>query len=189
MTARWNGVGAAGLLLAVQAQAQVVPPDLPAQFDPGLQRGQQEQILRQQEVEERARRLEIPALQGEAPEAQQLPSSGERFVLQGIHFNPSVFIEAPTLQAMAADYIGKPISFADINELLRKLNALYEEAGQLTARAVVPPQSVDNGVLSVVLVEAKVDGFGWEDAPRHVDEAFYHKRIRITPGETLDSPA
>lgn len=191
MAMRLSGVGAAGLLLAVQAQAQVVPsvPDLPAQFDPGLQREQQERILRQQEVEERARRLEIPALQGEAPEAQQLPSSGERFVLQGIHFNPSVFIEAATLRTMAADYVGKPISFADINELLRKLNALYEEAGQLTARAVVPPQSVDNGVLSVVLVEAKVDGFGWEDAPRHVDEAFYHKRIRITPGETLDSPA
>lgn len=177
-----------GLLMAAQAQAQVVIP-APGQIDPDLQRNQQEQILRQQEIEERARRLEVPALQGETPESQQLPSSTERFVLQGIHFNPSVFIDAARLQELAAGYVGRTISFADVNELLRTINTIYEQAGQLTARAVVPPQSVDNGILSIVLVEAKVEELGWQDAPQHVDEAFYLQRIQVKPGETLDSPA
>lgn len=185
---RWGALSTIGLLMAAQVQAQVAPT-VPGLLDPNLQRGQQEQILRQQEIEERARRIEVPALQGEAPEAQQLPSSTERFVLQGIHFNPSVFIDESKLQELAAGYLNRAISFADVNELLRTINALYEQAGQLTARAVVPPQSVDNGVLSIVLVEAKIDELGWQEPPQQVDEDFYLQRIRVTPGTTLDSPA
>lgn len=185
---RWGALSTIGMLMAAQVQAQVAPT-VPGLLDPNLQRGQQEQILRQQEIEERARRIEVPALQGEAPEAQQLPSSTERFVLQGIHFNPSVFIDESKLQELAAGYLNRAISFADVNELLRTINALYEQAGQLTARAVVPPQSVDNGVLSIVLVEAKIDELGWQEPPQQVDEDFYLQRIRVTPGTTLDSPA
>lgn len=186
----WAGLGGAGLLLAVQVQAATPPPaGVPGQIDPNLQRNQQEQIQRQREIEERARRIEVPALQGEAPEAQQLPSAGERFVLKGIHFNNSVFIEQARLEEMGSGYVGRSISFEDINELLRTINALYEQAGQLTARAVVPPQSIDNGVLSIVLVEARVDALSWQDAPRNVDEAFYLQRIPLNAGATLDSPA
>lgn len=187
---RWAGLSVVGLLIAAQAQAAtLLPPEVERQVNPNLQRNQQEQIQRQRELEERARRIEVPALQGEAAPSQQLPSADERFVLEGIHFNPSVFIEEARLQALASDYVGRTISFADVNELLRKINAIYEAAGQLTARAVVPPQSVGNGVLSIVLVEAKVDALAWQDPPKSVDEDFYLQRIAVTPGETLDSPA
>lgn len=187
---RWTGLSIIGLLIAAQAQAAPpIPAGVPGQIDPNLQRNQQEMIQRQKEIEERARRIEIPALQGESAPSQQLPSEGERFVLKGIHFNPSEFIETAQLQALASDYVGRSISFEDINELLRKINTIYEEAGQLTARAVVPPQSVENGVLSIVLVEAKIDAVTWQSAPKSVDEDFYLQRIAVTPGETLDSPA
>lgn len=188
--ARRTGMSVLGLLYVAQAQAVTpIPAGVPGQIDPNLQRNQQELILRQQEIEERARRIEVPALQGESMPSQELPSAGERFELKGIHFNPSVFIEQARLQALASDYLQRSISFKDINELLRKINAIYEQAGQLTARAIVPPQSVDNGVLSIVLIEAKIDGVGWQDAPKQVDQSFYQKRIEITPGQTLDSPA
>jgi hemolysin activation/secretion protein len=187
ISGRWYGLGVAGLLLAAQVQAApVLPAGVSGQVDPNLQRNQLEEIQRQREVEAR---IQVPALQGEAPESQELPSAGEQFVLKGIHFNPSTFIEQARLEEMGRGYVGRSISFADINELLRKINAIYEEAGQLTARAVVPPQNVDNGVLSIVLVEAKVDAMAWQDAPKSVDEEFYLKRIALTPGETLDSPA
>lgn len=186
----WSGLTVAGLLIAAQAQAATpIAAGVSGQIDPNLQRNQLEEIQRQREVEARAQRIQVPALQGEAPESQQLPSAGERFVLKGIHFNPSTFIEQTRLEEMARDYVGRSISFEDINELLRKINAIYEAAGQLTARAVVPPQNVDNGVLSIVLVEARVDSLAWQEAPKNVDEDFYLKRISVNPGETLDSPA
>ncbi len=190
MRARFAGIGALGLLVATQVLAAPgIAARVPGQIDPNLQRNQQEQIQRQKELEESARRIEVPALQGDAPQQQQLPSSGERFVLKSIHFNPSVFIPAERLKELASEYVGRTISFDDINELLRKINDIYEKKGQLTARAVVPPQSIENGILSIVLVEAKVDGVSWQKVPENVDEQFYRQRLGIESGETLDSPA
>lgn len=183
---------ALGLLLVVQeavAAPLPLPSTLPGQIDPNLQRQQQELIQRQQEIETRARRIEVPALQGDAPETQTLPSSQQTFVLKGIHFNKSVFLDEAKLHAMAQDYVGRSIRFDDINELLKQINALYEKAGQLTARAVVPPQNVENGILSIVLVEAKVDAIKWQTPPNKVNERFYTERLGIEPEQTLDSAA
>ncbi|MFL9813993.1 ShlB/FhaC/HecB family hemolysin secretion/activation protein [Stutzerimonas sp. VN223-3] len=196
---RWPGLAVVGrcglnalglaLLLAGEAQAQVPPAGVPGQIDPGLQREQLERNQRQQAIEERARRVVVPALKGEAPDAQQLPEQGERFELSGISFNASVFLEKQTLEALARPYIGRPITFADLNALLREVNALYEQQGQLTARALIPPQTLSDGRLRIVLVEAKVDQVIWQGQPPKVDQAFYEARMPVQSGETLDSLA
>nr|WP_272887438.1 ShlB/FhaC/HecB family hemolysin secretion/activation protein [Stutzerimonas stutzeri] len=196
---RWPGLAVVGrcglnalglaLLLAGEAQAQVPPAGVPGQIDPGLQREQLERNQRQQAIEERARRVVVPALKGEAPDAQQLPEQGERFELSGIGFNASVFLEKQTLEALARPYIGRPITFADLNALLREVNTLYEQQGQLTARALIPPQTLSDGRLRIVLVEAKVDQVIWQGQPPKVDQAFYEARMPVQSGETLDSLA
>lgn len=186
-----RGLGALSLMLLVAsaAQAQVPPEGVPGQIDPGLQREQIERNQRQQAIEDRARRLVVPALKGEAAETQQLPEQGERFQLNGIGFNASVFLEKETLEALARPYIGRPISFSDLNALLREINALYEQQGQLTARALIPPQTLTDGQLKIVLVEAKVDEVAWQGQPPKVSQSFYDARLQVRPGQTLDSPA
>ncbi len=190
---RWTGAGL-GVLFAATAQAQAVPPGFPpgtaaGQIDPGLQREQLERNQRQRIIEERARRVEVPALQGEAPAVQTLPEQGERFTLSGITFNASAFLEPAVLEGLARDYVGRPIGFAELNELLRQINALYEQQGQLTARAIIPPQTLDDGVLRIVLVEAKVDEVTWQAPEPRVDEHFYRRRLPLEAGQTLDSTA
>ena len=177
------------LLLAGHAQAQVPPAGVPGQIDPGLQREQIERNQRQQAIENRAKRLVVPALKGEAAETQQLPEQGERFELSGIGFNASVFLEKETLEALARPYIGRPISFSDLNALLREVNALYEQQGQLTARALIPPQTLNDGQLKIVLVEAKIDQVTWQGQAPKVKQSFYESRLPVQAGQTLDSPA
>lgn len=168
------------------ALAQVAPT-LPGQVSPVLQREQLEQQQRQREMEERARQVQVPALKGEALEAQALPDQDVAFVLQSIRFTPSVFLQESDLEALARPYVGRELRFADLNSLLAQVNALYERAGQLTARAVIPPQSVEKGELRVVLVEAKLDEVEWQ-GQRWVDPAFYERRIQLEQGQVLDSP-
>lgn len=170
------------------ALAQAIPPQGVGQFDPNLQREQLERNQRQQAIEERARRIEVPALQGEAPAEQVLPEQEARFVLSGITFNASTFLEKQKLEEIAAAFVGRPVSFGELNELLRTINSLYEAQGQLTARAIIPPQTLDNGVLKIVLVEAKVDALQWQK-PTHVRQDFYERQLPVEAGQTLDSPA
>lgn len=174
---------------ALAQAAPLLPAGIPGRIDPNLQREQQEQILRQREVDERARRVQVPALRGESAPTQELAAQGARFALQGIRFNASQFISRERLQELAKPYVGREIGFAELNELLREINVLYEAAGQLTARAIIPPQTLDEGVLSIVLVEAKVDEVRWQGGERQVDDAFYQERVVVPVGQVLDSPA
>lgn len=168
------------------ALAQVAPT-LPGQASPVLQREQLEQQQRQREMEERARQVQVPALRGEAIEAQALPDQDVVFVLQGIRFSASVFLQQSELEALAQPYLGREIRLSDLNALLAQINALYEKAGQLTARAIIPPQELEGGELRVVLVEAKVDQVEWQGR-QWVDPGFYDRRIPLESGQVLDSP-
>ncbi|MBA6418877.1 ShlB/FhaC/HecB family hemolysin secretion/activation protein [Pseudomonas sp. 5Ae-yellow] len=178
-------------MLPCVVEAQVVLPGgvSPGQVNPSLQREQIDAQRRQQAIEERARRVDIPALQGEQPEqGDALPADSPPFVLSGISFNTSVFITQEQLKEIAGQYVGREITFADLNQMIRQVNKLYADDGQLTARAIIPPQSLDDGQLRVVLVEAKLDGVNFTGEGESVDEAFYRERLNLTEGETLNSP-
>lgn len=185
----WTLAAAAMLPCVVQAQAVLPGGVSPGQINPSLQREQIDAQQRQQQIEERARRLEVPALQGEqAEQADALPDDSPPFVLEGISFNASVFLSDAELKEIAGRYIGREITFADLNEMIREVNQLYAQAGQLTARAIIPPQSLESGQLRVVLVEAKLDGVAFSGENAQVDEAFYRQRLDLAQGEVLNSP-
>ena len=172
------------LLLPGHVMAQV-----PSQIDPGLQRQRIQDMERQRAVEERARQVEVPALQGEAGTMAVQIDQDAVFVVQTIQFSPSRFLDAAELEALARPYVGRGIRFADLNELLAQINALYERAGQVTARAIIPPQALNDGLLKILLVEARVDEVTWEGEPRRVDPSFYDRRLGIEQGAVLDAPA
>lgn len=182
-------LAAAMLPCVVDAQVALPGGVSPGQVNPSLQREQIDSQQRQREIEERARRIEIPALQGEQPEqGDALPADSPPFVLDGISFNTSVFIPQEQLKEIAGRYVGREITFADLNEMIREVNQRYADAGQLTARAILPPQSLEDGQLRVVLVEAELDGVTFSGEGQNVDESFYRDRLGLTEGETLDSP-
>ncbi len=189
MTRRCSWLFLAGLASSALQAAEPIAPQVPGLVNPNLQREQIEQIQQQRRIEERARRTQVPALRGDSPADQVLPDGGERFVLSGIGFNASEYLPADQLKSLAQGYVGREIGFADLNRLLREINALYEAQGQMTARALIPAQSLENGQLRIVLVEAKVDEVSWKGGPRKVADAFYAQRIHVESGKTLDSPA
>jgi hemolysin activation/secretion protein len=174
---------------------QAVAADLPQNFkqdqvDPSLKREQMEDIRRQEQIEQRAGQTQIPALQGDDVEENYLVDDGNKFTLSGIRFNASKLLSKDLLESIARDYVGREIGFSDLNQLLAKINALYAKAGQVTARAIILPQNMNEGLLRIVLIEAKVDKIIINsEQKRHVDDAFYYDRIDAQLGETLDVTA
>ena len=113
-------LAAAMLPCVVDAQVALPGGVSPGQINPSLQREQIDSQRRQQEIEERARRIEIPAIQGEQPsQGDALPDDSPPFVLDGISFNTSVFIPQAQLKEIAGRYVGREITFADLNEMIR----------------------------------------------------------------------
>ncbi len=164
-----------------------LPPDRPGLFDPGLDRQDRQQRERDLDLRDRADRVEVPALKGGDVEGQALPESDQRFVLESIGFNPSVFIDEERLESIAGNYVDRRIGFVDLNEMLDEINAIYESQRQLTSRAVIPPQDIGDGRLTVVLVEAELESVRWIEDPEQVSPSFYTDRVVVETGEVLDT--
>jgi hemolysin activation/secretion protein len=98
--------------------------------------------------------IQIPAAPPPAAPAQD---SGLTFALHGVVFEGNTVLPDRTLQSVAAPYIGKPVTLAQVNELAGRVAAAYRAAGYILVRAVVPPQQFDNGQLTIRVVEGYID--------------------------------
>lgn len=177
----------AAALSAAPALAQTLPPGA----DPGAV--QQRRI----EDEERRRRLERlerreitdPVRREAAPPPPARPA-GEavRFMVREIRFSASAILPAETLAELAGPYIGRTLAFADLLELTARIDAAYREHRVVTARAVIPPQDVSDGIVDIRLVEGRVGGIAVQ-GNASTDGDFITRRIGLEPGQLVDLPA
>ena len=167
------------LLCAGQALAQ-------ASIDPLLLQKQERDNQRRNE--ERERLLSPPRRAVEPPPrpAVQPTAADVKFRLTAVDFAPSVFFTPEELQAMAAPYVGTEVDFSVINGLVDAVNARYAARGQAFARALLPPQRVDNGRIRINLVEAKADSVDVEGLA-HVSRAWIDSLVATRPGEVVDA--
>jgi hemolysin activation/secretion protein len=175
------------LAAAADCMAQVAP-DPSALPDPNLDR---ENTLRIEPLlNDGQSQAPAPEVVIEGPAAGDdgnLPESDSVFQLSDIHFSDSFFIDATVLHNISADYIGHPVHFADINAMIGKINAIYAQRGIVSARALVPPQTIDSGVLEVRLVEGRL-GELEIDGNKAVKSDFISERINVAAGQVVDVP-
>ncbi len=109
----------------------------------------------------------------------------QSFSISAVDFGESAYLEETELQAIAADYVNRPIVFSDLQEMVTKIQLLYAERGIVTAKAVLPPQEIRDGVLRIDLVEATIEDVRLEGFER-TDPEFVRRTISLEPGKMPD---
>lgn len=85
-----------------------------------------------------------------------LPAAGGPTVhLRGLRFEGQRLIDEATLAASLSDALGQPHDLAGLRALALRVQAMYRAAGYPFVRAVLPPQSLDDGVLTLQIVEGR----------------------------------
>ncbi|AMO55164.1 hypothetical protein GZ77_11685 [Endozoicomonas montiporae] len=117
------------------------------------------------EIETQQRRLtdsipdkKVPAVKKdtESPESDTSQiSSYSVVVLQGVRFNASRHLSQGELEGVVKPWLAKPVSYQDLQTILNGIKQLYRNKGIYTATAVFPEQSIEDGVVSVRLVEGR----------------------------------
>lgn len=152
------------------------------------QRNQQSrQRLRQQVA---APKVTGPVLIGPpgTPGVPSVKSGGPHFVLQHIVFTPSRFLTKAELNKLAAGYLHRSITLADLYALVTKINALYAKRELITDRAFLPPQHITHGQVTIQLVEGRVGRIELHGQP-YTRRAFLLARLPVHRGQVLDAPA
>ena len=183
-------VTALAAMAVFQAAAQTVPVPplvLPPAADAGaLQQRQIESEQRRREAERELQQPAQPLIRPAAPTAAApLTGSGVRVAVKEIRFSPSEILAAPALEAIAADYRGRQVTLAELQQLADRVNALYKEKGVVTALATIPQQDVTAGVIEVRLVEGRV-GKVVIEGNASTSAEFITPRLGLQAGQLVD---
>ena len=104
----------------------------------------------------------------------------QRIVVTGNSALPSVAIEAVT-----ADYLKRALKDDDLQDLRKRLEQLFSDAGFRTTRVTFPDQTLSGGELRVEIVETMIEDVIVQGAER-LDPAFLARRILQGVGKPAD---
>jgi len=91
-------------------------------------------------------------------EQEAKPIKGDAaFVLKSIRFEGATRYTANDMKALYADKIGKKISITELNKIVADVTAFYRNNGYILTRAVLPPQRIEDGNVTIRIVEGFVN--------------------------------
>lgn len=94
-----------------------------------------------------------PAPAGAAPQG----AEKAQFVLQTLTVEGMTVYHPKDIVPLYLDMVGKTISLVDVYNLAEKLTVKYRNDGYILTQAFVPPQTIDNGHITLKAVEGFVD--------------------------------
>ena len=101
-------------------------------------------------------RLQVaPPASTPTPPAPQGESGGIRFTVEAFELSGNTAIASPELLALLKDDTGPARSLDDLNAAAARITAYYRAHGYLVARAYVPPQQIDHGVVHIAISEGR----------------------------------
>lgn len=80
----------------------------------------------------------------------------QHFVFKHIRLDGACLLSQDQKNSLISNYLNKPITFQDINELLRDITNFYLKKGYVTTRAYLQPQNINAGTLVITVLEGKL---------------------------------
>lgn len=102
-------------------------------------------------------RLDAVATETTAP-------GGPQVVVRRVEFTGNTVIDSKALQAAVAEAIGKSLDLAGLRGMAARVSALYQGSGYPFARAFLLPQTVQDGVVKVGILEGRYGKVQVEDS-------------------------
>lgn len=138
-------------LMSGQIAYAIVPTDISPSVDPGL-------LLKQ--ISDRY----TQGITSSAPikRAHEEPSQAGgalekiKFKLTGIKLKGNTVIPSDTIENIFKPSYHKEISVAELQRLVDQVTVLYRSDGYIISRAILPPQTIKNGIVQVQVIEGYV---------------------------------
>jgi len=112
--------------------------------------------------------------------------TGPQFLLERIVWEPrSRILSEEVLADIAGQYEGRQVGFADLLRIVVGVNTAYRNAGFPLARANLPPQDVEDGIVRIELIEARL-GEVRREAGRSAPAWAVRSAVGQREGEPLD---
>ncbi len=114
------------------------------------------------------------------------PAEGPRFQVRGFRFLGHTVYSDEVLQAIAAPFVGRPITLADLEELRHRLTLQYVKNGYVNSGALLPDQRVTDGIITYRIIEGELSEIRIEGTGRLRPE-YVRDRLGLGAGPPLNT--
>ena len=159
-------------------------PDNRIANDAGIQMNRMRNYLERERVNRQIAEDRAAAKNKVESEAAKQTAPGEviTFELKKIVTDASAVLTDAELDAIIKPYEGKQVQLNDIYAIVDKINALYNEKGYVTCRAFLPPQTITEGTLKLLLVEGRT-GTATVNGNKYTKAKYITNRLHLAKGE------
>lgn len=152
-----------------------------------IQRLEREQLERLRQEQRLQQRPVAPGIVLPPTPAPSAASQARNIPVKRFEVDRSEILNEAEIRATLQPFENRSVSLEDLFTAVAALNQLYDQKRMPTARAVLPPQDVRDGVVRIRLVEARVGEVKVESA-NQVSPAFVRERLRLQQGQLLSVP-
>lgn len=144
------------------------------------------QVMRDMESE----RLSLPPpadLKSDKPTAERPPTGdpaeqGPRIRVEGFRISGNLLFDSTHLLALLDDLKGRDLNLAELNGAARRIGTFYQERGYALARAYLPRQEVEGGVVRIDVVEGRYGRIELRNRSRTRDSVLRQPLSRLESG-------
>ncbi|MFA6320396.1 MAG: ShlB/FhaC/HecB family hemolysin secretion/activation protein [Candidatus Omnitrophota bacterium] len=169
------------ILSPIKATAQNIPPGQGSEA--AASRFQDEAERRKAALmtkEGKAPKVEVEEKKGPAPMVSEVT-----FVLKDLKITGSTLFKPEELLPVYHKYIGKEVSFKEIDEIVEQIKEKYKARGYLTTTAYVPEQQIMGGVVEIRILEGKMGNLVIE-GNKWFTKSLIEKYIHVKKNELLN---
>lgn len=131
--------------------------------------------------------MPAPSLSISTPESasENHGDSGVRVFVRRFIVTGNTVFGADTLLALVADMSNREMSFVDLQQVVARVTRYYREHGYVLARAYLPRQDIDGGVVRIAVVEGKYGKIVLENHARMHDGVVRQPLGNLREGEPI----
>ncbi len=182
-----TGPALAGILIALAVTSSIASAQGTLGIEPGGRSGEPPPLQR-----ELPRPLPppvpiLPRLPPAAP-GPFAPLPGERVFVREIRVTGSTVFSPAELAALTAPYVNREMSSEDLEALRVALTRLYVDRGYVNSGAVLPDQTVTDGVITFAIVEGVLSDIEIRGT-RWFRDRYLRDRLRLGAGPPLNAEA
>jgi hemolysin activation/secretion protein len=120
------------------------------------------------------------------PTPQAVPGKvPETITVRRFEFEGNTAISDEELAEVTAPFTNRPISFAELFQVRSAVTDLYLKRGYITSGSLIPPQTLEGGVVTIQVVEGGLEGIN-VTGTRRLNPDYVRSRIAIATSKPLN---
>ncbi|WP_244136860.1 ShlB/FhaC/HecB family hemolysin secretion/activation protein [Burkholderia pyrrocinia] len=113
------------------------------------------------------------------------PESGPRVLVRAFALDGNTVFGNDELQPLVADLAGSTLGFADLQRAAARITAYYRRHGYVLARAYLPRQDIDDGVVRIEIAEGRYGAITIQNHSRVLGAALRQPLSALHPGDVV----